>query len=420
MRRRWLWIVDMVWVLLLAGYAWAGYPIAPFHGDESINIAISADYHYRYLADDLDRLRYSDPPEHPIEQSYRMNDSPLIRYLIGAAWSRANFTVEDLNAPWWFAQDYQWNMDNGFYPGDDLLLASRVASTLLLIAGVVGSFLLGAAVAGRPAAYVASLYFTMNPVILLNGRRAMHEGIHLGFQVFILLIGLLWLQALATPGGRRWHLPALGALLGVIAGLGVAGKHTNVLPLAVVLLVIVTFTLVRARHRWRGALIGLGLVALTAGVMFLYWNPPLWGDPFVRAWMVASGRAEVLRDQIEVFDNSYRGSIWLSLQGMWQLVLVGEPMYFETASWRDNIGGQIATYETSGWAGFPYPYYNLALLPLVALGAWHLRNLHAPARWLLGAWGLFLLIYVLFMVPLGWQRYYMPALPAIGLFAGLG
>lgn len=420
-------LLDALWILALMAYAFIGYPIAPFHGDEGINTAQSLDFYVRYLERDFERLAYSEEPANPIEQSYRMNDSPLIRYLIGFAGWRAGFTLDDLNAPWWFEQSYQWNVENGFYPGDDLLLASRVPSALLLAGGIGLVFVLGMLIGGRPVAYLGSLYLAVNPVMLLNGRRAMHEGIQLFFQVAILLlaIGLLHLlmgRIQGRPLAAGWEVLA-AVLLGVAAGFGIAGKHTNVLAFGAAGLALAAWTLIAGRRVLLRAVLLGGLVLIVAAAAFLYWNPPLWDAPLARTWQVAAGRAEVLAGQVASFENSYQGDFRRQLAGLWRLVMAGPVMYYEDPAWAGYIGGQIALYEASWLSGLRVPYLNAALLPLVLAGVVALfrwGRVPAAARWIVGAWAAAVTVLALFGVPLGWQRYYLPLLPVYGLLAALG
>ena len=80
-------------------------------------------------------------------------------------------------------------------------------------------FALGQMLGGRPVAYLASLYYALNPALLIEGRRAMMEGSLTFFSLLTVLAGIWLLQK------RRWW---TAILLGIAAGLALASKHTAV------------------------------------------------------------------------------------------------------------------------------------------------------------------------------------------------
>ena len=89
-----LWAGDAAWLLLLMLYVVWGAPAAPFHGDEATLIAMSADFHHRFVDGDVDRLRYRRTPADPMEQGLRLVNGTLAPNLIGVAWSLAYSYLE--------------------------------------------------------------------------------------------------------------------------------------------------------------------------------------------------------------------------------------------------------------------------------------------------------------------------------------
>jgi len=61
-----------------------------------------------------------------------------------------------------------------------------------------------------------------------------------------------------------------------------------------------------------------------------------------------------------------------------------------------------------------------ALGLLCLLGVLHLPDIDPDARWVVSSYTVFMTLFVLFVTPLEWQRYYLPVLPAVGLVAPLG
>ncbi len=406
-------------------YVLAGYQVVPFHGDEAIETAMSIDYAYLFIEQDLSKVLYSEAPYNPVEQGYRLIDGSVIRYLIGVAWHLDGFTQDDLNVPWWFAKSFAFNMENGYYPGDDLLLTSRIPSTILTAGSVLLLFIMGMRLQGRVTAYIASLFFALHPVILIDGRRAKGEGIHLFFELFVLLAGIAFLGLVER---RRWRWLWLWTVaLGMGSGVAGAAKHTNAIVVVTVFLSILIYGIVHARPALLRIVIHLVLASALCVATFLLLNPAWWTNPVTVGALVIQNRAEVVTGQIADFDNSYRNNVGLRLRGLWSLVLASEsPMYYEAPEWADYIGGQIDVYESTNLTGINLPGTGLPLTGLVILGyavMWGLLkpvSLFRPAQWVLSFWLAVLLIYVVLLVPLGWQRYYIPVFPMLGMTAGLG
>ena len=68
---------------------------------------------------------------------------------------------------------------------------ARLPSALFIALSIVVMFALGGRFGGRLGAYFVSGLYTLNPVILLNGRRALQEGSMLFFGTLAILIAAL-------------------------------------------------------------------------------------------------------------------------------------------------------------------------------------------------------------------------------------
>lgn len=410
-------------------YVIAGRTVTPFHGDESIYTAMSVDYGYLFIEQDLSKVLYSETPHNPVLQSYRITDAVLMRYFIGMAWHLQGFGVEDMNAPWWWEQSFEFNVENNYHPGDDLLLAARIPAVLFTAGAVLLLFLIGLNLQGRITAYIASLYFGLNPAVLVNGRRAAKEGPHLFFELFVLLVAIMMLRALHARANGQRHLPlwAYGITLGASSGLAIASKHTNVLVVATVFAALFFYAAFKMRHQFRDVFVRLLLAGSLCIGTFIAVSPAYWNNPIERALMAAEIRADVLSGQVNNFDNSYQGNLALKLQGFWQLVFAGgAPMYYEAEEWGGYIGNQIIHYETTPFTGLSLPGTGVPLFALMLIGYAVLYGLLKPtqidpiAQWVLGFWGVVVLIYAVLLIPLGWQRYYLPFYPMLGITAALG
>ncbi|MFQ3565779.1 MAG: phospholipid carrier-dependent glycosyltransferase [Aggregatilineales bacterium] len=408
-------------LVLFMIYVIGGMAIAPFHGDESTQIYMSRDYAYLFIERDLDRVRYQDPPLSSTEQHLRLLNGTVNKLLIGAMWHAAGFTVDDLNEQWDWGAGPEHNQANGHAPSSALLRVARLPSTLLLAASIPLIYILGALFNWR-AGLLAAAYYTFNPALLLNGRRAMMEGSLIFFSLLTVLAGVSLLRA---RGGRLW-----GAclLLGAAAGLALASKHNAIF---VVLPVFAVAGLVgaaqsaapaarRAGVKRIAALIVAGLLAL---LIFYALNPAWWGDPFVRAHQVLDLRADLLAGQAQAFGGY--ASLRDQLEGFFRQAWIVVPQYYEAAGWEEFLSEQIDVYENAVWRGIRLGGTAAGALALIALssyGVWRLvRGFTLPGlRLLVGTWAAVALLSTALLTPLEWQRYYLPAYPAIGLLAAIG
>lgn len=401
-------MVDALWLAALMGYMLAGIALIPFHGDEATQIFMSRDYAYQFIDGDLDALRFSDPPRSAQEQDLRLLNGTINKYLIGLAWHAAGFSVDDLNQQWDWGAAWSYNQANGHAPSDALLRAARWPSALLLALGAPLMFALGRLLDGRLVAYLASTYYALSPMLLINGGRAMMEGSFIAFSLLTVIAGVLFVRRATI---------ARGLALGAAAGLALAAKHTALYTVAPIFALCILLTLKTAPRR---GLIALTVGASAAALIFYALNPAWWGDPLGRAADVLERRADLLAIQVDVF-GGYDDPLD-RLAGFARQALIAAPQYYEVAGWEAWIGDQIAAYEASPWRGVAIggsPVGALLLLALMIAGGLRLTRRGRAGALVLG-WALATLAATLALTPLEWGRYYVPAYLPIGLLAALG
>ena len=407
---------DVVWIMLLAAYMLAGTPLTPFHGDESTLIYMSRDYAYQFIDHDLEKVRYSDPPISLQEQNLRLLNGTISKYAIGLAWHIGGFNISDVNEQWDWGGDWDYNIQVGHMPADDLLHTTRWSSSIMMTASVGVLFAIGWQIGGRWTAFGASLYYALSPGLLINGQRAMMEGSYALFTLLTLLAGM-WM---VKHGGWRRAL-----LLGLFGGLALASKHTAAFTLVAVFGMVGLVWLIQAvRQRSQlaisnfGNLLGAGIIAL---LIFYILNPAWWGNPIGRARHVLELREELLTIQVNAFGGY--DAVADKIAGFVRQAVIAQPQYYEVNGWQDWIGAEIEAYEASLWHGFNIgatPFGAVGLTMLIVVGAWQLLRHPSPVRWLVSGWALIMVILTLGLTPLEWQRYYLPVYPPIGLLAGLG
>ena len=407
-------------------YMLAGTPLTPFHGDESTLIYMSRDYAYQFIQRDLDKVRFSDPAISLQEQNLRLLNGTISKVAIGLAWHLGGFTISDLNEQWDWGGNWDYNVQTGHKPGDSLLRVTRWSSSLMMAASAIVLFAIGWHLGGRRVAYVASLYYALNPGLLINGQRAMMEGSYALFTLLTVLAGI-WL----LKRGVWWA----ALLLGVFEGLALASKHTAVMTLVAVFGAIGVAWIYGFVQRmtsplnplsttaslWRGDLLKLLVAGMVALATFYVMNPAWWGDPLSRARHVLDLREELLAIQVSAFGGY--ADVADQIAGFTRQALIVQPQYYEVAGWQETIGAEIAAYEASPWHGISIggsPLGAALLLVMILLGIWQMIRRPDRARWLIDCWAIAVVALTLGLTPLEWQRYYLPVYPVIGLLATLG
>ncbi len=444
-------VVPVIWLVLLVIYVLAGTSEAPFHGDESTQIYMSRDYAYQFIDHDYNKLAYDPNPTTPAEQELRLLNGTINKYLIGLACQANGMSINDVNEQWDWGADWNYNQQNGHAPSTMLLITARWPSAVLLAMGVIVMFALGRALCGKWTPYIASLYYTLNPALLLNGRRAMMEGSFIFFSLLVVLVGV-WL--LEKPSLRR------AILLGLVSGFALASKHTALFTVGAVFVAILLHLIYQSmRSEDDYSVVDyvlLPYLAIAAAITFgtfVALNPAWWGDPAERAQTVLQLRQELLAGQTATFGGY--ANFGEQLSGFLRQSFIVTPQYYEIASWQGYIGDQINRYEASVWRGVSVGgsvVGALVLCGIMAAGVWELIRLMIPmslsthirrwrnltdaemdasetpeqiagsngARWVISLWALTVILTTLLLTPLEWQRYYLPVYPVVGLIAGLG
>jgi 4-amino-4-deoxy-L-arabinose transferase-like glycosyltransferase len=416
-------IADVMLIGLLAVYVLAGTPIAPFHGDESTQIYMSRDYAYQFLQGDLTLVRYSDPPISPPEQWLRLINGTVPKYLFGLAWHLAGFQVSDINEQWDWGADWDYNISRGYAPSEALLQATRIPSAVMLALGLIPMFALGKRIGGRPAAYLACLYYALSPQLLINGRRAMMEGALTTFSLLVVWAGVLFIS------GKRYRVGRV-LFLGIAAGLAIASKHTAIFTVGAVFAVCALYPRLSwsrkatdedARSSNYGSLIAAGVLAF--GVFFAL-NPAWWDSPFSRSFQVLRLRNELLSLQVDQYGGY--SDFGDQIGGFFRHVFIAQPQYYEVPVWQDYVADQIARYEATIWRGVAIGgsmIGGVIVLGLCVIGGGALardKTRDLGVRLIILTWAGIMVLSTMLLSPLDWGRYYLPVLPAVGLLGAVG
>jgi hypothetical protein len=405
-RPRWLnpaWI-DALILVAATVYILAGMPSAPFHGDEAMQITMSRDY-FTAFVERQPRSLWAEPPYTVDSPGWlRLINGSVNVYTLGLSLHSAGYRADDLPPLWQWPLSVEANIEQGSYPHEALLIPSRIPSALFLALSTVAVFLLGKAIGGRPLAYLACAVCILNPIVLLNGRRAMMEGSLLAFGLLA-----VWAAARIRPESAK---PRDWLWLGLFSGMALISKHSAILfVVSAFAWVGLNLPLRRCWRHWVGA-------ALLAGTIFIAGSPALWSDPVARL-------GDLVRERQALLDSQTRaqpeGAMPISQRLEWLLTqpFIRPVEFYEAAFWGNSsiVLAEIHDYESSPWSGLPAgTAFGAALTALAGLGIIvAARKRHFGLLVWLGVTTLSLMAN-----PLPWQRYYLPLIPIFALLAGLG
>lgn len=419
-------LLDGLWLLSLIVYTLAGVRLAPFHGDETNHIFNSHDFATLFIHHQPQDLLLSPPYEPETAEYFRVLDAALPRYVFGAAWSLVGLGETDLpSGPWLWAMDYAANVARNRLPAARMLDAARLASSLFLCLSISILFALGRQFGQRPLAYLSSGLYALNPLILLNGRRAMQEGMLLCFGLLAVLMAAIISrkQRQGQPGSwYRW----LGLTLA--ASLALGSKNSGILYVAVAYGWI--FFTALMHRRWHCLLeTGAKLAASGAFAIMLLvaFSPGLWGSPLARLGDMVTERRKAMQMQVDV-NLGAPTTLSERLTGIITQPFLTPAQYYEVFFWADfrPITQQIAAYEASRLDGLHFGALlgiPLTLLAALGLGAtlWPRLRPYPSTELAVG-----LLVWLSVMItaalanPLPWQRYYLQLIPPASLLAGIG
>ena len=381
---------EMIILIGLSLYILAGAKLVPFHGDESTILYTTRDVSY-ILNNQIEHVLYSATPEKigpsaAAEQELRLLNGTVARYVYGffAMNQRTRQPFEPINEQWDWGASFGYNLETGHMPATLQLNRARLISSFFLIGAMLSLYGLTRLIGGRGTALIAALYFTLNPAVLINGRRAMMESSWLFFGLLAMWMAA-WLcvriQGVRRPseprfpqplfnvisvrdvtrlvpnlpvasnkGQRWWPVPLVIYLrLGGTLGLALASKHTALFYVVATLGAVTLGPLWAKRRIWLKHIFGVPLMIAAMIGVFLLLNPAWWGDPIGRLNEVLRLRSVLLTGQMATFDGYADTSERLT--GLIQQAFVVPPQYYEVTNWKDVIADQIVAYEQSGWQG---------------------------------------------------------------------
>lgn len=394
-------IADGLFVVALMVVIMTGLAAVPFHADEFMQMSLARDVGVG-LRGDWEHFRYTPPLVIDSDAHLRLLNGPLNKTLIGLAWTLSGRSLDSLPGIYAWGLSLDDNRVRGTVPSADELTLARLPSTFLTALGGLALFVLAMRIAGRPMAYPALFLYTLHPVILLNGRRAMQEG---GLLLLTVLVAGAAVYIAQHPRERVRGVLALG----LATGLAVCAKHTGVVIAAAAW--IGAMSVWWPIERWRALVYGAAAVVIAVLVFFVL-NPPYWKAPVEAARAMLAARTELLDMQTRANPAAYP-DLGSRLAATITQPFIAALQYYEAPTWTGVIDSQIAAYEALPISGIRLPVVLSVPLTLVAgLGAILLgrRAARDPVARVVFI-GVVASVAITFTIPLPWQRYYLPGLP---------
>ena len=400
----------------------------PFHPDEATWIFMSRDL-VLIAREGLGAVCWQPGAAADPVALERARTAPLPRHILGLERLVGILPAGAVPVDWDWTTTWTVNAERGAVPSASVLLAARIPMVLLTSFAALVVFLIARRLGGAVAGWAAALVFIFNPLMLLHGRRAMSEAA-LVFGVCL----AVWLMM---------RLPRSSLVQGAGVALAMLAKHSGVVVAPAALL----------SALWPGAspdvgrsparpgslgqevmraIRALAFMALGFVVVFGLLSPSLWCNPIAALGATLRERSGLVNAQLMQLRAA--GEVFVldtpaeRIVALIDRVFVSSPVFWEIP----NYATETAAAETM-YMQWPVanllggPVWGSLMLALaligVALGALLIfrratppasrRDLAIALLWVLGT-----ALALLALVPIAWQRYYLPLVPALCVWQG--
>lgn len=397
--------------LLLYSIAYlGGVPAVPFHPDESTHFFTVVDMELFWK--NPTALFWRADREDDLLQYYRLLDAPLTNQFIAVGrWIAGEPAIP---VDWDWGKTWQENQQAGALPSPKLLTAGRMSIAVLFPFSLLFLFLSVRKTVNCFTAWMAAILLASNALALLHTRRAMAEG--------ALIFTTTWVMWWLVATEKRPWLTALPTALAFCA------KQTLAALVPVSLLAVIwqsgPWTAGKAR-RVAGHILLFGLISFAILALL---HPFLWSQPVKALQAAVRARQELAAAQTADRPEQALNTPALKLVSMIGSLYLTPPIFAETGNYLDDTRAAEAAYLAN-------PLHNLlrsipaggVLLMLslygLVLGCIRSVRLNGPRNRglaLLAAATFVQGLALLILVPLPWQRYYMPLLPFTCLWIAYG
>ncbi len=405
------WIFILLLIALTVFYYY-GIFLVPFHPDESTHI---------YMSQDLEIL-LSQPlslawePDLPFSNEIMLRSlgAPLSKYLFGLV--RLFTDTPGLISDWNWSLSWSENISAGAYPSNRLFLTSRSITTTLLLVALVFLYETIKKHFTKMTALLAVIFLGFNPLFLLHGRRAMNEA-----AVLMGICFLLW--ALSQETIRPW-------LVGLALAVAFNAKQS-----AIALLPIGIIAVCRPfKTRSKTNIIAKRLAVFSFFFLMLTYllNPFFWKHPIQATLYSIEITSELQENQLKDYYPSLSDEKNQTLPyralALFSNLFLTPPSTADVANYLYEIEAQEEIY-------FNFPLHSLgrSLIPasvfiVLVLSGFMIcvkrvvtnNETSTPIIFIFLLATTLQFFFILFYLPLPWQRYVVPLLPFVSIWAAIG
>jgi|AutmiccommuBRH23_1029490.scaffolds.fasta_scaffold00874_3 hypothetical protein len=375
----------------------------PFHPDEATQIFMSGDL--ELLFNNTSDLFFNSNPASPTRQNYRLLDAPLTKYTIGF-W-RMIFGNEGLQSDWNWSKS--WELNSAALPEHNLLLISRISLSIFFPFSMVLFYLITRDLFNHNKILVfSSLFlFSTNSLLLLHARRAMAEGL----LIFFLIFSLYTLNKLP----KKWIF-----LSAIPIAFAINAKQSLIflIPIALILMIFYYNKQIKTI-----AIQTVMFFILIIGFSYLL-NPISWREPIKVAKLMILERQELSQDQLSAITSVTPEFPTIKFKEKFiafiAQIFILPPAPQEISNYQEQLNQPIAEYFknpiqkgcfrnlTIGTLFFLFSFYGFII-------SFFILPIKQKIIFSLGF--MFLIIEIFLFIDLPFQRYYLPAIPFVILFA---
>lgn len=378
----------------------------PFHPDESTQIFMSKDV--ELLFNNTTDLYFQEAPQDSIEQNYRLLDAPLPKYFIGIF--RIIFKIETNPFDWDWSKS--WTENQNAIPGNQLLLISRISAAIFFPFSIVLFAFISKEVfkSDNLLFFLSLILFAFNSLLLLHARRAMAES----SMIFFLLLSLLTLFKIPV----KWFF-----LASVPIALAINAKQILffLVPIAIILLIF------NFKNQLKILIGQITLFVVLLVGIFLILNPIAWKQPVIVVKQMLNQRLELSHNQVDAIASVSPEFLTTSFSKrsvafIAQLFIL-QPSPQEISNYQEYLNQSIVDYfKNPLHRGFIRNLFSGTIYLLLFIIGFYKSISLCPVNFKF----IFLIGFILFSLEIlmsltiPFQRYYLPAIPFIIIFAMIG
>jgi hypothetical protein len=402
--------VFLVFVLVVSAAYLSGLPGIPFHPDESTYIFTSADVE-GFFQDPSSQFWKPEKEGDPL-QRYRMLDAPLINYFVAIGRWFSGEKPQPIDWDW--GKTWQENIQAGGMPSMHLLLTSRAAVAALFPLSLIFLFLTVYRISNQFTAWTSVILLASNALVLLHTRRAMAEGI-------LVFTSIITLWSLVRIEKERW-------LISIPATFAFCAKQLLAPLIPVGLVAVFWQKNDQSSSRWRPTIRQVLLFGSSVLLLLSLFHPFLWGQPLRALQAAIQARQELAAAQTADRPDQVLNSPERKLISLISCLYLTPPVFAETGNYEEETRSTETAYLANPLhtlfrtipAGGILLILNLFGFTTGLLQAFKRKSAEQRRLILILAASLAQTLTLYFLIPLPWQRYYLPLVPYSCLWIAFG